>query len=60
MPIDRSAGASNSNNPDSPIATAMPENATALPEVAIARSTASPTDRPRRSSSRYRLTMNSE
>ena len=60
MPIERMAGASNSSRPDRPIATAMPLNATALPAVATARSTASPTVRPRRSSSRKRLTMNSE
>ena len=46
--------------PDRPIATAKPENATALPLVATAFSTASPTVRPRASSSRNRLTMNSE
>ena len=60
MPIERIAGASNRSSPDSPMATAMPLNATALPAVATARSTASPTVRPRRSSSRKRLTMNSE
>ena len=60
MPIERMAGASNSSSPDSPMATAMPLNATALPAVPTARSTASPTVRPRRSSSRNRLTMNSE
>ena len=42
------------------MATARPENATALPLVAIAFSTASATVRPRASSSRNRLTMNSE
>ena len=52
MPIERMAGASNSSRPDRPIATAMPLNMTALPEVATARSTASATVRPRRSSSR--------
>ena len=60
MPIERIAGAANRSSPDSPIATAIPLNATALPEVATARWTASPTGRPRRSSSRYRLTMKSE
>ena len=34
MPIERMAGASNSSSPDSPMATAMPLNATALPAVA--------------------------
>ena len=52
IPMERIAGASNRSRPDSPMATAMPLNMTALPEVATARSTASPTVRPRRSSSR--------
>ena len=60
MPIERMAGASNRSRPDRPMATAMPLKATALPAVATARSTASSTVRPRRSSSRKRLTMNSE
>ncbi len=60
MPIDRIAGASNSSRPDRPIATATPLNAMALPAVDTARSTASATVRPRRNSSRYRLTMKSE
>ena len=42
------------------IATANPEKATALPLVATVVSTAWATVRPRRSSSRKRLTMNSE
>ena len=42
------------------MATARPLNATALPDVAIVRSTAISTVRPRRNSSRKRLTMNSE
>ena len=60
MPIERMAGASNRSSPDSPMATAIPLNATALPEVATVRSMASATVRPRRSSSRNRLTMKSE
>ena len=60
MPNDRSAGALNTSRPPSPIATAIPENVTALPDVATAISTASPTARPFFSSSRNRLTMNSE
>jgi len=52
MPIERMAGATKSMSPDRPIATAIPLKTTALPAVAIARSTASPTARPRRSSSR--------
>ncbi len=60
MPMERRAGASNRSRPDSPMATARPLNATALPEVATVRSTASATVRPRVSSSRKRLTMNSE
>ncbi len=60
MPNDRSAGALNASSPPSPVATAMPEKVTALPDVATAISTASPTVRPRCSSSRNRLTMNSE
>ena len=47
MPIERIAGASNRSRPDRPMATAMPLKATALPAVAMARSTASPTERPR-------------
>ena len=42
------------------MATAIPLKTTALPAVATVRSTASATVRPRRSSSRNRLTMNSE
>ena len=42
------------------MATARPENVTALPDVATAISTALPTSRPFFSSSRNRLTMNSE
>ncbi len=60
MPIERIAGASKITRPDSPIPTAIPLKATALPAVATARSTASATVRPRRSSSRNRLTMKSE
>ena len=60
MPNERRAAGSNSRSPDSPTATARPENATALPLVAVVISTAVATSRPRRSSSRKRLTMNSE
>ncbi len=60
MPNERSAGALNTSRPPSPMATARPENVTALPDVATAISTASPTVRPCFSSSRNRLTMNSE
>ena len=60
MPIERMAGAANSNSPDRPMATARPEKATALPAVATERCTASPTVLPWRSSSLKRLTMNSE
>ena len=60
MPMDRIAGASNNSRPDSPMATAMPLKATAFPAVATVRSTASATVRPRRNSSRKRLTMKSE
>ena len=60
MPNERRAAGWNSSRPDSPIATASPENATALPLVATVISTAWATVRPRRSSSRNRLTMNSE
>jgi hypothetical protein len=42
------------------MATAVPEKATALPLVATVRSTASATVAPQASSSRKRLTMNSE
>jgi hypothetical protein len=60
IPIERIAGASNRSRPDSPIATATPLKVMALPAVPIARYTASPTVRPRRSSSRWRLTMKRE
>ena len=60
MPKERSAVGWNSRRPDSPTATANPENVTALPLVATVMVTAVPTSRPRRSSSRNRLTMNSE
>ncbi len=60
MPNERSAVGSKRSSPDSPTATARPENATALPLVATVISTAVATSRPRRSSSRKRLTMKSE
>jgi hypothetical protein len=60
MPNERSAAGSKRSSPDSPIATASPENVTALPLVATVISTAVATSRPLRSSSRKRLTMNSE
>ncbi len=60
MPNERRAGAANTSRPDRPTATAKPENATALPAVATVTSIASPTVRPFASSSRNRLTMNSE
>ena len=60
MPNERSAAGSKRSSPDSPIATARPENVTALPAVATVISTAASTERPRRSSSRKRLTMNNE
>ena len=47
-------------SPESPMATAIPEKNTALPLVATALATASPTSRPRASSSRKRLTRKSE
>ena len=59
-PIELMALDLKSNRPDRPIATATPEKATALPLVATAFSTASPGVRPLASSSRKRLTMNSE
>ena len=58
MPMLLIAVAENRSRPDRPTATAKPEKATALPLVATAFSTASATVRPRRSSSRKRLTMN--
>ncbi len=60
MPNERRAAGSNSSRPERPTATARPENATALPLVAIVSWTAVAVSRPRRSSSRNRLTMNSE
>ena len=60
IPIERSAGNGKMRSPESPIATATPEKATALPLVPTAFSTAIPTVRPRASSSRKRLTMKSE
>ncbi len=59
MPMLRSAGDSKTVRLDSPMATATPLIATALPTVAIVCSTASATDR-WRSSSRNRLTVKSE
>ena len=59
-PIELRPVALNHSRPDSPIATAIPENTTALPAVPIARSTACSTVRPRASSSRNRLVMNRE
>ena len=59
-PIDRIVANGKTIRPESPIATAIPENMTAFPLVATARATASPTSRPRASSSRKRLVMNSE
>ncbi len=59
-PIERIVANGKTIRPDSPIATAMPENMTALPLVATARATASPTSRPCASSSRKRLVMKSE
>lgn len=59
-PMEDSAVAENQSSPDRPMATAAPENVIALPAVATERSTASPTVRPAASSSRKRLTTNSE
>ena len=59
-PMERMVANGNTIRPDNPIATAMPENMTALPLVATARATASPTSLPWASSSRKRLVMNSE
>ncbi len=59
-PIERMAGNGKTTRPDSPIATASPEKRTALPLVPTAFSVACSTVRPRASSSRKRLTMNSE
>ena len=59
-PMEVSAEDLNQSSPDSPMATAMAENTTALPAVATERSTACSGDRPRASSSRNRLTRKSE
>ncbi len=59
-PIERMAGNGNTMRPERPIATASPEKSTALPAVPTAFSVACSTVRPRASSSRNRLTMNSE
>ncbi len=59
-PIEVSAEDLNQIRPPRPMATATAEKTTALPLVAMDCSTASPTLRPRASSSRKRLTMNSE
>ncbi len=60
IPNERKAVGWKSSSPDRPTATASPENVTALPLVATVIWTAVPTSRPRRSSSRNRLTMNNE
>jgi hypothetical protein len=59
-PMEVRADDSKKASPPRPTATATAENSTALPEVATVRSTAIPGSRPRASSSRKRLTMNSE
>ncbi len=59
-PMERIVANGKTIRPDRPMATAMPEKTTALPLVATARATASPTSRPWASSSRKRLTMKSE
>ena len=60
IPIERSIMNSNIVSDDSPIITARPEKSTARPAVAMVTATASSGPSPRASSSRKRLTKNSE
>ena len=59
-PIERRKPCGNSSRLASASVTVMPETATVRPAVRIVRTTASRTSYPARSSSRNRLTMNSE
>ncbi len=59
-PIERIVANGKTISPERPMATAIPEKATAFPLVATARATASPTSRPWANSSRKRLTRKSE